>query len=312
VDSFMNIGVIGLGSMGYGIAKSLLRAGHTVHGADINSAAVEQLRAEGGASPDAFSVAGELSGLIVVVMNAAQAEAVLFGEHGIVDRLAQKSVVILCVTVAPNYARSVADRCAKRGVFFLDAPISGGSVKAANGKLSVMASGTQGAFAAARPALDAIAETVFELGHEAGAGSAMKAVNQMLAGVHIATMAEAMTFAISQGIEPATFMEVIPACAGTSWMLENRGPHIVAGDYTPHSAVDIWLKDLGIVLDAARGAKFAAPITAAALEQFLCASGMGLGREDDAAVAKVYARNAGLNLPGDRTAPVDAARPFAG
>ena len=143
-----------------------------------------------------------------------------------------------------------------------------------------------------------MAETVFELGDAAGAGSAMKAVNQMLAGTHIAAMAEAITFGMTQGIDPATFMTVIPRCAGTSWMLENRAPHVVAGDYTPHSAVDIWPKDLGIVLDAARASKFAAPVTAAALQQFLAASGMGLGREDDAAVAKVYARNAGLKLPG--------------
>ena len=94
-------------------------------------------------------------------------------------------------------------------------------------------------------------------------------------------------------------MKVIPLCAGTSWMLENRAPHIVDGDYTPRSAVDIWSKDLGIVLDIARGAKFGAPLTAAALQQFVAASGSGFGREDDAAVAKVYARNAGLTLPGD-------------
>jgi 3-hydroxyisobutyrate dehydrogenase-like beta-hydroxyacid dehydrogenase len=161
-----------------------------------------------------------------------------------------------------------------------------------------MASGTPEAFAAARPVLDAAAETVFELGDGAGAGSAMKAVNQLLAGVHIAAMAEALTFGMTQGVEPSKFVEVISQCAGTSWMLENRAPHIVAGDYTPRSAVDIWPKDLGIVLDIARAAKFSAPLTAAALQQFLAASGSGLGREDDAAVAKVYARNAGLRLPG--------------
>ena len=127
----------------------------------------------------------------------------------------------------------------------------------------------------------------------------MKAVNQMLAGIHIAAMAEAITFGMTQGVSPETFLQVIPQCAGTSWMLQNRAPHVVAGDYTPHSAVDIWPKDLGIVLDAARAAKFAAPVTAAALQQFLAASGMGLGREDDAAVAKVYARNASLTLPGE-------------
>ena len=295
----MKIGVIGLGSMGYGIAGSLLRAGHDVFGADVNADAVKRFRAEGGATQDMASAAAELDALVVVVLNASQAEAVLFGADGMVGQLSPHAVVILCVTVAPDYARSVGARCNARGLEFLDAPISGGSVKAALGKLSVMASGTASAFAKARPALDAMAETVFELGDSAGAGSAMKAVNQMLAGVHIAAMAEAITFGMTQGVAPEDFMKVIPRCAGTSWMLENRGPHIVAGDYTPHSAVDIWPKDLGIVLDAARASKFAAPITAAALQQFLAASGMGLGREDDAAVAKVYARNAGLTLPGE-------------
>lgn len=188
-------------------------------------------------------------------------------------------------------------RCASQGLLYLDAPISGGSVKAAQGKLSIMASGSAEAFAAARPVLDATAEAVFELGDAAGAGSAMKAVNQMLAGVHIAAMAEAITFGISQGVAPETFLEVIPRCAGTSWMLENRAPHVVEGDYTPHSAINIWPKDLGIVLDSARQVGFSAPLTATALQQFAAAADMGLGREDDAAVAKVYAKQAGLTLP---------------
>lgn len=295
----MKVGIVGLGSMGFGIARSLLRAGHSVYGADINPEAVKRLRGEGAAPGDVLSAASELDALVVVVLNAAQAEDVLFGKGGFVAQLSSGSVVVSCVTVAPDYARGVAARCSTRGVHFLDAPISGGSVKAAQGKLSVMASGTPEAFAAARAVLDAMAEKVFELGDSAGAGSAMKAVNQLLAGTHIAVMAEAMTFAMTQGIDPSTFMKVIPDCAGSSWMLENRGPHVVAGDYTPHSAVDIWLKDLGIVLDVARSSKFSAPITAAALQQFVAASGMGLGREDDAAVAKVYARNAGIALPGE-------------
>jgi putative dehydrogenase len=108
-----------------------------------------------------------------------------------------------------------------------------------------------------------------------------------------------LTFGMTQGVEPAQFVEVISKCAGTSWMLENRAPHIVAGDYTPHSSVNIWPKDLGIVLDVAKSASFSAPITAAALQQFIAAAGMGLGGEDDAAVAKVYARNAQLTLPGE-------------
>lgn len=293
----MRIGVVGLGSMGYGIASSLLRAGHAVHGADVNVAAVARLASEGADPMPVAEAGGTLDALAVVVLNAAQVDAVLFGADGLAPKLRPGAVVICCVTVAPDFARDMATRCAARGLHYLDAPISGGSVRAAEGRLSVMASGTADAFAAARPMLDACAEKVFDLGDSAGTGSAMKAVNQMLAGVHIAAMAEAITFGITQGIAPDTFLDVIPHCAGTSWMLENRAPHIVSGDYSPHSAIDIWPKDLGIVLDAARAARFAAPLTAAALQQFVAATGSGLGREDDAAVAKVYARNAGLTLP---------------
>ncbi len=294
----MNVGVVGLGSMGFGMAASLLRAGHAVCGSDVNADAVQRLMAAG-ATTNMVAAAGGLEALVVVVLNAAQVEAVLFGDAGLAPKLPKGAVVICCVTVAPDFARAMAARCAGLGLLYLDAPISGGSVKAAAGKLSVMASGTPPAFAAARPVLAATAENVFELGDSAGAGSAMKAVNQMLAGVHIAAMAEAVTFGMTQGISPDSFVAVIPHCAGTSWMLENRAPHVVSGDYTPHSAVDIWPKDLGIVLDVARSAKFAAPLTAAALQQFVAASGMGLGLQDDAAVAKVYARNASLTLPGE-------------
>jgi putative dehydrogenase len=294
----MKVGVIGLGSMGYGMAASLLRGGHQVWGADVNAAAVARLQAQG-ASGGLAQALGDLDALVVVVLNAAQVEEVLFGAAASVAGLRQGAVVVCCVTVAPEFARAMAARCAAAGVLYLDAPISGGSVKAAAGRLSVMASGSPSAFAAAGPVLQAVAEKVFELGDSAGMGSAMKAVNQMLAGVHIAAMAEALTFGITQGIAPETFLQVIPDCAGTSWMLENRAPHVVAGDYTPHSAVDIWPKDLGIVLDAAQAVGFDAPVTAAALAQFRAAQAMGLGREDDAAVAKVYARSAGLKLPGE-------------
>jgi putative dehydrogenase len=293
------IGVVGLGSMGYGMAQSILRAGHVTHGFDVVPAQEARFRAEGGAPGRLAETAPGLDALVVVVLNAAQTEAVLFGEDGAAAKLKPGAVILACATVAPDFARSAAARAEDLGLHYLDAPISGGATRAAEGRLTVMASGTAAAFAAARPVLDATAETVFELGDAAGAGSAMKAVNQLLAGVHIAAMAEALTFGMTQGIPPAQFVEVISKCAGTSWMLENRAPHIVDGDYTPRSSVDIWPKDLGIVLEIAGRARFSAPIAAAALQQFLAASGSGLGREDDAAVAKVYARNAGLKLPGE-------------
>ncbi|MEM9269857.1 MAG: L-threonate dehydrogenase [Pseudomonadota bacterium] len=297
MTSQSTVAVFGLGAMGFGIASSLVRAGHRTYGVDLNPEAMARFQADGGATGDVIELAQMLDAVVVVVLNAAQTEAVLFGETGIVAQLGPGAVVVACATVPPEFARKMAARCLEHGVHYLDAPISGGAAKAAAGALSVMASGTRDAFAAARPVLDATAETVFELGQEAGPGSAMKAVNQLLAGVHIATMAEAMTFGMTQGVSPASFVEVISKCAGTSWMLENRAPHIVDGDYTPLSQINIWPKDLGIVLDVAKSAGFSAPITAAALQQYMVAVGMGLGGEDDAAIAKVYARNAGLTLP---------------
>jgi len=299
MSASQEIAVIGLGSMGYGIAASILRAGHHTFGLDINPELRARFLAEGGSAGELEDVAANLDAVVVVVLNAAQTECVLFGDGGVVGLLKPGAVVLACATVPPEFARAMEARCAERGVHYLDAPISGGSLKAASGQLSIMASGTAAAFEAAAPVLAATAETAFELGDAAGAGSAMKAVNQLLAGVHIATMAEALTFGMTQGVTPQKFVEVISKCAGTSWMLENRAPHIVAGDYTPLSSVSIWPKDLGIVLDIAKSAQFSAPITAAALQQFIAAAGQGLGGEDDAAVAKVYARNAGLKLPGE-------------
>lgn len=291
--------VIGLGSMGYGVATSILRAGITTYGADVNPNQVARFQAEGGAAGDFDAIAGDLDAVAVVVVNAAQTESVLFGEAGVVPKLRKGAVVLSCATVAPDFAKRMEARCAEFGVLYLDAPISGGPIRAANGELSVMASGSPAAFDTARPVLDAMAANIFELGDAAGPGSAMKAVNQLLVGVHIAVTAEALTFGMTQGISPDKFIEVITKSAGTSWALENRAPHIAKGDYTPASALAIWPKDLGIVLDIAHSASFSAPIAAAALQQYLAGAGMGLAREDDAAVAKVYARNAGLKLPGE-------------
>ncbi len=297
----IKIAVFGLGSMGFGMAESLVRAGCVTYGYDPVADLQDRLVTVGGVSAEFADVAQEVSAVVVVVLNAAQVESVLFGDSnsvGVVAGLKPGAVVLSCATVAPMFAKQMQAQCADHGVLYLDSPISGGAVKARMGALSIMASGSAEAFNASRPVLDAIAEKVFVLGDTAGAGSAMKAVNQMLAGVHIAAMAEALTFGVTQGVEPETFVEVITQCAGNSWMLENRAPHIVAGDYTPHSAVNIWPKDLGIVLDAAQSAGFQAPLTTAALEQFKAAVDAGLGAEDDAAVAKVYAHAAGITLPG--------------
>lgn len=291
------VSVFGLGSMGFGVACSALAAGHHVYGFDVNPDSQSKFIAKGGDQAVVADAGAQSDVVVSVVLNGAQTVDILFGDNGIVPHMRPGSVVVSCATVAPDLARDLAARCDAFQILYLDAPISGGSVKAAEGALTMMASGSASSFDAAKPTLDAITQTVYRLGDEAGAGSAMKAVNQLLAGVHIAAMGEALTFGISQGVDAARIVEVISKCAGTSWMFENRAPHVVDGDYTPHSAVNIWLKDLGIVLDVAKGSNFSAPLAAAALQQFVAAAGQGLGREDDAAVAKVYAHNAGISLP---------------
>jgi len=291
------ISVFGLGSMGFGVACSALAAGHHVYGFDVNPDIQSRFLAKGGDQASVADAGARSDVVVSVVLNGAQTADVLFGDKGIVAHMRPGSVVVSCATLAPDLARDLAARCDAFQVLYLDAPISGGSLKAAEGALTMMASGSSSSFDAAKPTLDTIAQTIYRLGDEAGPGSAMKAVNQLLAGVHIAAMGEALTFGISQGVDAARIVEVISKCAGTSWMFENRAPHVINGDYTPHSAVNIWLKDLGIVLDVAKGSNFSAPLAAAALQQFVAAAGQGLGGEDDAAVAKVYAHNAGISLP---------------
>lgn len=296
-DTKQTIGVIGLGSMGFGVAQSALRAGHTVHGFDINPAQVERFQAEGGASGTLDEVAGDLDTVVVIVLNAAQTESVLFGPDGIAPKMPSGAAILSCATVAPEFARDMERRCAEIGLLYLDAPVSGGTGRAASGELSVMSSGSDAAYEKLGPTLDAIASNVFKLGDSAGAGSAMKAVNQLLVGVQIAACAEAMTFGMSQGIDPEMMVDVISKSAGTGWALENRGPKMAVADYSPSSMINIWPKDLGIVQDISRGSQFSTPLASTALQIYLTAQGMGLGLEDDSAITKVYAAQSNVTLP---------------
>ncbi|MFG1320365.1 L-threonate dehydrogenase [Xanthobacter autotrophicus] len=292
--------VIGLGSMGYGMAQSLKRAGFDVAGFDVNAAAVERFAAEGGRGASSPAEAARDADVVVsVVVNAAQTGTILFGADGVAQTLADGAVFLSSATMDPDVARTLAARLEATGRLYLDAPISGGAQRAAEGALTILASGSPAAFAKARPALDAMAAKLYELGDAPGQGAAFKMINQLLAGVHIAAASEAIAFAARQGLDIAKVYEVITASAGNSWMFENRMPHVVDGDYTPRSAVDIFVKDLGIIQDMARSAKFPVPVSAAALQMFLATSAAGMGRDDDASVARLYARITGTRLPGD-------------
>lgn len=291
------IGVIGLGAMGMGTATVLLNNGFEVTGCDISAGAREAFVAAGGKSVETPAELAHCDVLLVIVVNGQQVEEVLFGKQGVVAHLAAESVILQCATVAPSQAKRLGERLSAAGMLMLDAPISGGVAKAKSGDLSVMASGTPEVFKKSQQVLDAMAAKVYRLGDAPGVGSSMKLVNQLLAGVHIATAAEAMALGIRMGLDPEVIYDVITHSAGNSWMFENRVPHILSGDYTPLSAVDIFVKDLNIVHQTGRELALATPVASSALQQFTAASGAGFGREDDSAVIKVYQLLSGIALP---------------
>ncbi len=290
-----HVGLIGLGAMGAGIARTLRDRGFHVHACDVRFEAAQAFAADGGTAwKTPAEVAAAAPVLVSVVVNAAQTESVLFGEGGAAAALQPGSTFIMCSTVDPNWSMALEEKLLAAGVHYIDAPISGGAAKAASGQMTMMTSARPEAYAAAEAVLAAMAGKVYRLGDRAGAGSKVKIINQLLAGVHIAAAAEAMALGLREGVEPAALYEVITHSAGNSWMFENRMAHVVAGDYTPLSAVDIFVKDLGLVLDTARASKFPLPLAATAHQMFMQASTAGFGREDDSAVIKIFP---GITLP---------------
>ena len=290
-----NVGVIGLGAMGLGVARSLLRAGFRVHACDLRSEVLQAFVTEGGvACANPAELGAQCEVVVTLVVNAAQTEAVLFGEQGALVTMKPGSVVIASATVAPDFAIDLGKRVEAAGLQMLDAPVSGGAARAASGEMTMMTSGPAAAYAACEDVLAAMAGKVYRLGAAHGAGSKVKIINQLLAGVHIAVAAEAMALGLREGVDPDALYDVITHSAGNSWMFENRVPHILAGDYTPLSAVDIFVKDLGLVLDTARRSKFPLPLSAAAHQMFMMASTAGHGGEDDSAVIRIFP---GIDLP---------------
>ena len=285
-----NICVIGLGSMGMGAAKSCLRAGLNTWGVDLNPEALERLRQAGArdAQPSASAFADQLDAILLLVVNAQQVNAILFGEAGLAAKLRPGTGVMVSSTLSALDAQQIEKRLAEHQLLMLDAPVSGGAAKAASGEMTVMASGSDAAFAQLQPVLNAVAAKVYRVGSEIGLGSTVKIIHQLLAGVHIAVGAEAMALAARAGIPLETMYEVVTNAAGNSWMFENRMRHVVDGDYSPKSAVDIFVKDLNLVADTAKSLHFPLPLASTALDMFTEASNAGYGREDDSAVIKIF------------------------
>ena len=291
------VAVIGLGAMGMGVAQSCVRAGLDTYGVDLNPQALATLQAAGAkdvaASAERF--ADKLNAVVLLVVNAKQVEAVLFGDDALADKLKPGTAVMVSSTIAAQDAKRFGEALAARGLIMLDAPVSGGAAKAAAGEMTVMAAGSDEAFARLQPVLDAAAAgKVYRCGTEIGLGATVKIIHQLLAGVHIAAGAEAMALAAKAGIPLDLMYDVVTHAAGNSWMFENRMKHVVEGDYTPLSMVDIFVKDLGLVTDTGKALHFPLPLASTAFNMFTEASNAGYGKEDDSAVIKIFS---GIDLP---------------
>ncbi len=288
------IAFVGLGAMGAPMAENLVKRQFRVRGFDMREAARAALAAAGGqAAASAKEAAEGADALVLMVVNAAQARAVLF-ESGALDVLAPKATVILMATCPPGEAEAIAAQVVATGRQLVDAPVSGGVNGARNATLTIMAGADPESFARAKPVLDALGDKVFHVGEKPGQGATVKTVNQLLCGVHIAVAAEALSLAEKAGIDGRLLFEIMGGSAASSWMLKDRGPRMHERDPAVASAVDIFVKDLGIVLDAGRAAKAALPLAAAAHQMFLAASGLGHGGRDDSQVVRSYRA---LNAP---------------
>ncbi|MDI9331383.1 MAG: NAD(P)-dependent oxidoreductase [Alphaproteobacteria bacterium] len=293
------VGLIGLGAMGAGMAGSLRRAGFVPHVYDIRPEVARAFAAQGGVECATLAELGAACDVVIsVVVNADQTEQVLWGPDrngkGVAQAMRAGSLFVMCSTVDPKRSIEWEEALQGMGLLYLDAPISGGAARAASGEMTMMTAGTAEAYVLADPFLQAMAGKVYKLGQRAGNGSKVKIINQLLAGVHIAAAAEAMALGLREGVEAHELYEVITHSAGNSWMFENRMAHVLAADYTPLSAVDIFVKDLGLVLDTARASKFPLPLASTAHQMFMQASSAGFGREDDSAVIKIFP---GIDLP---------------
>ena len=298
-----SVATIGLGQMGMGAAKSCLRAGLNVYGVDSDPVALETLNHLGAiaVSADAKPFADKLDALLLLVLNAEQVKSVLF-TSGLAAKLRPQTALMVSTTISPQDAKEIEAGLAKYDLIMLDAPVSGGAAKAAAGEMTVMASGPELAFTRLQPLLGATCAKVYKIGEEIGLGSTVKVIHQLLAGVHIAAGAEAMALAARAHIPLKLMYEVVTNAAGNSWLFENRMKHVLDGDYTPKSTIDIFVKDLNLVAGMARDLKFPVPLSSTALNMFLAASNAGHGKEDDSAVIKIFQ---GINLPGAQSEPCD-------
>jgi 3-hydroxyisobutyrate dehydrogenase len=282
------VGWIGLGAMGSPMASFVAKAGHAVTAFDIDPQKAAALAGDGVKAAVTISdAAADADVLVLMVATAEQAESVLYGDGKAAAALKPGSVVLLMATVGPAAVEDWARRLAVTGVQIVDAPVSGGAARAGQGDLLIMVSGSETALATVQPLLDVMARNAPVVGNQPGDGQKVKLVNQLLCGVHIAVAAEALAYAEALGLQAGPTWEVLRHGAAASFMLDDRGARMVHGTDEVKSALDIFVKDMALVTDAARAGGFTAPLAEAAEQLYLTGHRAGLGRRDDSTVIEV-------------------------
>jgi putative dehydrogenase len=283
------IGVIGTGAMGLGVVKSLVRGGFGVLARDIDPVAEAAATANGAhARSSPAALARECTVVVVLVVDAPQIDAVLYAADGVAAVLPRGSVVFVSSTVAPGYVTAQASALAARDIVLIDAPVSGGPRRAADGTMTMMLAGDASVIAASKAMLDAIAATRFVVSERPGDAATFKILNNQLAAINLAAGAEAMALAIRAGIDPRQFFNVVNASSGASWIFADRMARALDGDFAPRAATTLLAKDVGIAVDAAHAWKREATFARVAHDAFRGALDAGLATEDDAAMLKYY------------------------
>ncbi|KAI0904941.1 NAD binding domain of 6-phosphogluconate dehydrogenase-domain-containing protein [Ustulina deusta] len=295
VSAKPEIGFIGLGAMGFGMATHLVKKGYAVTGFDVEPPTLERFRAAGGntASTPAETVRGR-DYIVCMVATAAQAQTVLFeGEHPVLGALSEGASLLLCSTVPCAYVQSLEAQLAEKGrgdVLLVDCPVSGGAARAADGTLSIMAGGSDKALEKGRFLLQELSDTskLYIVNGGIGAGSNMKMVHQVLAAVKILAASEAMGFAQHLGLDLAYAYKNIQNSDASAWMFGHRGPRILSEFKPIASAITIILKDAGIITSEALRMGFPTPMTGTAEQVYMSGVGRGYGADDDSSLIRLY------------------------
>ncbi len=284
-----HIGIVGVGNMGGGMAARLLDCGWKVRACDLVPERVQALVRLGAAAAASPAQAAEgADALVVCVVDAQQAQSVLFGPEGAAGALAPGRAVLLCPTIAPQDVERFAQGLAERGLAAIDAPMSGGPARARDGSMSLMVACGDAVFEAQRELLQAISARLFRVGTRPGDGARTKLVNNLLAGINLAGAAEAIALAERLGLDPGRTLDVIEQSSGQSWIGSDRMRRAIAGDFAPRAHVTLLRKDTGLALDAARAAGFEGRLGPVAHQAFDDAARAGYDGLDDAALVKLF------------------------